>query len=121
MHGHSYEVTAWFPAADARPLQAELNRVLKFFDHDELLDELAWGEGLAEEVGNLLPGCIEVEISRPLERIYARWFASADTRPKDEDPAQTGASLASGAVGEAETPNNRPNTSSHQAQKEGGR
>lgn len=31
--------------------------------------------------------------------------ASVDTRPKDEDPAQTGASLASGAVGEAETPN----------------
>ena len=76
LHGHSYEVWAWFPGGrDARELQDKLNAVLAELDHTHLSDELAWGEALAEHIAVRLPGCIEVEIRRPLERIGARWTA----------------------------------------------
>lgn len=75
LHGHSYEVWAWFPVADARGLQEKLEAVLAEIDHTHLDDELAWGEALAEHIAGRLPGCIEVEVRRPLERIGARWRA----------------------------------------------
>lgn len=76
LHGHSYEVTAWFEAGqDARLLQARLADVVAELDHTILPDTLASGEAIAEHVGRRLAGCIEVEISRPLERIHARWTA----------------------------------------------
>lgn len=73
LHGHSYEVWAWFPQSDARDLQDLLNRVLADLDHSHLDEELAWGEALAEHIGRQLPSCLEVEVRRPLERIGARW------------------------------------------------
>lgn len=76
LHGHSYEVWAWFPAGpDARDLKARLDAVLADLDHQHLPDELAWGEMVAEHIGGRLDGCIEVEVRRPLERIGARWTA----------------------------------------------
>ena len=68
LHGHSYEVWAWFPQADARGLQEKLNEVLAALDHSHLSDELAWGEALAEHLARQLPNCVEVEVRRPLER-----------------------------------------------------
>ena len=81
LHGHSYEVWAWFPQDDARELQQKLGAVLDRLDHTHLPDELAWGEALAEHIGGLLPGCCEVEVRRPLERIGARW--TRDDREKN--------------------------------------
>jgi 6-pyruvoyl-tetrahydropterin synthase len=75
LHGHSYEVWAWFPLADARDLQRQLNAVLASLDHSHLDDELAWGEALAEHIAGQLPECLEVEVRRPLERIGARWIS----------------------------------------------
>lgn len=75
LHGHSYEVWAWFPQADARDLQERLNEVLAALDHSHLSDELAWGEALAEHLARQLPNCVEVEVRRPLERIGAKWTA----------------------------------------------
>lgn len=74
-HGHSYEVTVWFRHGhDARILQMHLNTVLERLDHTFLPDELRNGERLAEHIAGQLPGCIEVECSRPLERIYGKWL-----------------------------------------------
>ena len=76
VHGHSYEVTAWFAAGeDARLLQARLAAVLEPLDHTVLAAELASGEAIAEQIGRNLAGCRQVDVSRPLERIYARWIA----------------------------------------------
>lgn len=74
LHGHSYEIWAWFPQQDARALQKRLEEVLRALDHTHLPDELAWGEALAEHIGAQLEGCVEVEVRRPLERIAARWI-----------------------------------------------
>ena len=76
LHGHSYEVVAWFLAGeDARILQSRLIAAVRPLDHSLLPPELASGEALAEHIGRGLEGCVEVEIRRPLERIYARWRA----------------------------------------------
>lgn len=75
-HGHSYEVTVWYRHGhDARLLQRHLNLVLADLDHTFLPDEIRHGEALAEHIAEKLPGCIAVDVSRPLERIYARWEA----------------------------------------------
>lgn len=73
-HGHSYEVIAWYRHGyDARPLRGFLDQVLGAIDHTVLPDELRFAERIAEYIGERLPGCIEVEVNRPLERIYAKW------------------------------------------------
>lgn len=77
LHGHSYEVVAWFEAgADARTLQAALAAAVEQLDHKVLPPELISGEAIAEHLGRALDGCVEFEIRRPLERIYARWRAN---------------------------------------------
>ena len=74
VHGHSYEVVAWFEAGeDARDLQQALTAAVEKLDHTLLPPELASGEAMAEHIGRSLDGCVEVEVRRPLERIYARW------------------------------------------------
>lgn len=75
-NGHSYEVIAWFPEGqDARRLQAQLIAVTDPLDHKLLPDRLASAEALAGYIGHSLVNCVEVEVRRPLERMYARWIA----------------------------------------------
>ena len=74
-HGHTWYVKAWFRnknRLDARIMQASLNQMLKRYDHAELAENLAWGEDIAREIGSLI-NCVEVEVSRPAEGIYAKW------------------------------------------------
>jgi hypothetical protein len=74
-HGHTWYVKIWFRnkhRSDARVMQASLNTMLKRYDHSELPEHLAWGEDIARELGSLA-NCVEVEVSRPAEGIYARW------------------------------------------------
>jgi 6-pyruvoyl-tetrahydropterin synthase len=75
MHGHTYDVVAWFPAGeDALVLQERLKREIEPFDHATLCHELAKGESLAAAIfERLSPDVIRVDISRTAERIYARW------------------------------------------------
>jgi 6-pyruvoyl-tetrahydropterin synthase len=87
LHGHTYEVTAWFPAgADALALQASLTRVVGLFDHDELLHELASGEGLCAAIAEQLPDAVQIDVSRHAERLFARWHRpDAPTPPVSKD------------------------------------
>lgn len=74
-HGHTWYVRIWFRnkhRSDARVMQASLNTMLARYDHSELPEHLAWGEDIARELGSLA-NCVEVEVSRPAEGIYARW------------------------------------------------
>lgn len=75
-HGHSWEVIAWHRCEhenDAVVLQNHLVNLLKPFDHTVLPPELSRAEDLAAAIMKLSPpSCIEVEIRRPLERVYAR-------------------------------------------------
>lgn len=72
-HGHSYEGIAWYRFGhDARALQRQVEAVVGPLDHTVLPDEIALAENLAEHIRKQLPGCIEVECNRPLERIYAK-------------------------------------------------
>jgi 6-pyruvoyl-tetrahydropterin synthase len=74
-HGHTWEVTAWFPnsTADALSLQSRLRSVLRRFDHKTLPDELSRGEMIAQEIGEELDGCAEVLVARQIEGIFAQW------------------------------------------------
>lgn len=78
LHGHSYEIWAWFEnpdgAADVRIFQAALGGLLKAWDHKILPPELATGEALAKAI-SLLAKCRKVEVRRPLEGIGAEWTA----------------------------------------------
>lgn len=71
IHGHSYEVRAWWNYAgqDVEALQRDLQAVLEAFDHDRLPDRIARAEDLAREIGGRLPGCVRVDLWRPLERL----------------------------------------------------
>lgn len=79
LHGHSYEVMAYWPAEpyrDAVALQATLRDVLKGFDHKTLPDRLVRAEDLADAIGGLMSGCVRVDISRPVERFRVeRWLS----------------------------------------------
>ncbi len=71
VHGHTYEVTAWFPAGDdAIELKRRLEDALRDFDHALLTEP--WAERIAESLRVKLPDCLEIEIGRPLERLYVR-------------------------------------------------
>lgn len=72
IHGHSYEVTAWFTeGGDVRVYQAALDSMLKQWDHKTLPPELATAEAISRAVLRLV-GCKEVEVRRPLERYHAK-------------------------------------------------
>lgn len=87
MHGHTWEVTAWFrcpekeideaeePCLDAVHLQNDLNAALSLPDHGILPDAISRGEDLAKWLGSQLNGCVRVDVFRTAERIYARWEA----------------------------------------------
>lgn len=73
-HGHTYEVVAWFRHGDADERQAQLVEVLRPLDHTTLPPGRSLGEEICQYVLDQLRvfDCVEVEIRRPLERIYAR-------------------------------------------------
>jgi len=72
LHGHSYEVMAWWPTdppRDAAILQEGLKQILKAgFDHKTLPPELSRAEDIARAIMSLMVGCVGVDISRPAER-----------------------------------------------------
>jgi len=75
-HGHSYEVTAWYRFGhDARALQRQVETVRETLDHTFLADDLQLAENLAAHIGTQLPGCIQVDCARPLERIFGSWVS----------------------------------------------
>jgi 6-pyruvoyl-tetrahydropterin synthase len=78
-HGHSYEVVAWWasePYRDGVALQHTLRTILeRGFDHKTLPPELSTAEALAKAIGGLMVDCIGVDVSRPVERLHARWRA----------------------------------------------
>jgi len=78
-HGHSYEVTVYFDVPpsgprDVRALQAAVEQLRQRIDHTTLPPELGTGEALAAYFATLA-NVVRVEVSRPLERIYAEWEA----------------------------------------------
>jgi 6-pyruvoyl-tetrahydropterin synthase len=75
VHGHSYEVVVWFENEgghrDVRVLQAAVETLRRQLDHKKLPPELATGEAIAAYFGTMA-NVVEVEVRRPLERLYAR-------------------------------------------------
>jgi 6-pyruvoyl-tetrahydropterin synthase len=76
LHGHTWQVVVWWQA-DSHMLSADgrkqsLADYLRKFDHSVLPEQLTWGEDLAERIG-LDMRAAAVDISRPLEGIYAKW------------------------------------------------
>jgi 6-pyruvoyl-tetrahydropterin synthase len=70
LHGHSYEVIAWFETGDAVGLQKLLGGVVRQLDHTTLPDEMTRAEEIGRWIGTRLPGCLVVDVNRPLKRIY---------------------------------------------------
>lgn len=70
-HGHSYEARVFWPykGQDVEALQAALKAALATIDHTTLPDHLSRAEDIAKHIGSLLPGCVRVDIARPLERL----------------------------------------------------
>lgn len=76
LHGHTWEVIAWFTGRSNAVLrQRQLAAILETIDHTELPNELAWGEDIARYIAERFndKSCVAVDLSRPSERIYARW------------------------------------------------
>ncbi len=74
IHGHTWEVIAWFSsenAPDAIILQTKLKMLLAAWDHTVLKPELARAEDMAAAIHHLL-GCVSVDVFRPSEKLYAR-------------------------------------------------
>lgn len=71
LHGHTYQVVAWFRAGDAVALQDRLTRVVGVLDHKTMPPELARAEDIAQLLVGVL-GAEDVEVNRPLEGIYAK-------------------------------------------------
>lgn len=71
LHGHTWEIVAWFADGDASRRKAQLEAQVSALDHAELPADLAWGEDLARHFLIRLEGCDEVIVNRPAERIYA--------------------------------------------------
>lgn len=72
VHGHTWQVIAWFPMGEAEALRDRLQDFLSKFDHTHLPDHLAWGEDMAQAIGTAL-GAVRVQVNRPMEHIYAEW------------------------------------------------
>lgn len=73
LHGHSYQVSAWFPftGGDATMLREYLVDELRPLDHGELPEQLTWAEDIASYLLGVLPNCTRVRVSRPLEGLHA--------------------------------------------------
>ena len=80
LHGHTWTVWARFPQdqsglRDALVLQTKLRAIVDVWDHDELPDDLASGERLAEAIAILLGDADLVRLERLPEMIVAEWTA----------------------------------------------
>lgn len=78
LHGHTWQVIVWHHASGDVILDAErrkrmLTEYLAVFDHSVIDDKYAWGEDLAEKIGLDLRAAA-VDVTRPLEGIYAKWI-----------------------------------------------
>jgi 6-pyruvoyl-tetrahydropterin synthase len=77
-HGHSYEIMVWFDndkgPRDYRICQAAVETLRKQLDHKKLPPELSTGEAIAAYFA-ILQNVVQVDVNRPLERIFARWAA----------------------------------------------
>lgn len=73
MHGHTWEVVAWFGAGDdAQVHKNSLSLALESLDHSVLPKHLCSGEALGAEILERLgERCYRVLISRPKEGIHA--------------------------------------------------
>jgi hypothetical protein len=73
MHGHTYQVSAWFPykGSDATVLREYLVDEIRALDHRELPEHLTWAEEIASYLLGVLPDCVRVRVSRPLEGLHA--------------------------------------------------
>lgn len=84
LHGHTWNVLVWVQfrsGNDAEDLRAKLDEILEDWDHKFLHDEFSQGEVIALAISRSMgiainePDAImEVVLSRPSERIYARWI-----------------------------------------------
>jgi len=78
IHGHTWEIVAWFTVGknieNAEIKKYAFDQLLSSLDHDFLPDALAWGENMAEYIGQSL-GCSAVDVNRKAEGIFARWEA----------------------------------------------
>jgi len=77
IHGHTYEVIAWWDyelGLDAVTLQKQLKFVLDKIDHTTLSDDMTRAEDIAPFIGKQLDGCVGIEIFRPSERLFVRWW-----------------------------------------------
>jgi 6-pyruvoyl-tetrahydropterin synthase len=72
LHGHSYQIIAWFESGDAVGLQKLLGGVIRQLDHTTLPDEMTRAEDIAFWIGKRLANCKRVDANRPLEMIFAR-------------------------------------------------
>lgn len=76
LHGHTYEVTAWFAydePRDAVVLQERLRATVDgLLDHKTLPPELSRAEDMGKALMGLMDGCVGVDIARPLERIFVK-------------------------------------------------
>lgn len=77
IHGHTWEITVWCvdDGTSAEDVQSELKSVLSEIDHSQLPKPLIRGEAIAQWVGEKM-GAHSVDVSRPLERIHAKWISS---------------------------------------------
>lgn len=84
IHGHTWEVTAWWTGLpDVVKKQSALTDLLQHFDHTVLEHELGWAENLAAEICQQLD-CQKVDVSRPLERLYATAIRQAKPQGADD-------------------------------------
>lgn len=76
LHGHTYEAVAWFPSEpprDAVVLQVKLAEIVKAtLDHKTLPDHMTRAEDIRAMLLPLIGDALDVEINRPLERVYCR-------------------------------------------------
>jgi hypothetical protein len=73
LHGHSWEVIAWFVSGNAVRLQEDLKQVCATFDHSVFADELAWAENFGAHILRCMGvSCVEIDVNRPLERVFAK-------------------------------------------------
>lgn len=72
MHGHTYEVIAWWEGEPCVvEMQQKLQAWLSKFDHQCLPLRMTRAEQIASQCKMAL-GCAQVDVNRPLERLYAK-------------------------------------------------